>query len=55
MSLSKATQIALAYLLARPFPVIAILGTADGSHLAECLGSTEVNLSSAQIQWLRDG
>jgi aryl-alcohol dehydrogenase-like predicted oxidoreductase len=46
------TQIALAYLLAQPFPVIPILGTADSAHLAECLDSADIHLSSAQTAWL---
>jgi aryl-alcohol dehydrogenase-like predicted oxidoreductase len=48
------TQIALAYLLAQPFPVIPILGTADSGHLAECLGSIKLELTPAQVRWLRD-
>jgi aryl-alcohol dehydrogenase-like predicted oxidoreductase len=49
------TQIALAYLLAQPFPVVPILGTADSSHLAECVGSIRLELTPAQTTWLRDG
>jgi aryl-alcohol dehydrogenase-like predicted oxidoreductase len=49
------TQIALAYLMSLPFPVIPILGTADASHLAECLGASKLHLTAAQVGWLRDG
>jgi aryl-alcohol dehydrogenase-like predicted oxidoreductase len=46
-------QIALAWLLAQPFPVIPILGTTKLDHLADALGSTSVQLTAGQVQWLR--
>ena len=48
-------QIALAWLLAQPFPVIPILGTTRLDHQADALGALAVQLTAAQAQWLRDG
>jgi aryl-alcohol dehydrogenase-like predicted oxidoreductase len=48
-------QIALAYLMAQPFPVIPILGTSDEKHLADSLGSVKVQLTPQQAQWLKEG
>ena len=47
-------QIALAYLLSQPFPVIPILGTADREHLQDAVRATAVPLTQDQIDWLRD-
>ena len=43
-----ANQIALAWLLHRPFPVIPLLGTTNLEHLADALGAARVKLSAAQ-------
>ena len=43
-------QIALAWLLHQPFPVIPILGTADRQHLADALGAVDVTLTPDQIR-----
>ncbi|HEY7090549.1 MAG TPA: aldo/keto reductase [Tepidisphaeraceae bacterium] len=43
-------QIALAWLLHRPFPVIPILGTMNVEHLADALRACTVRLSAAQLQ-----
>lgn len=48
-------QIALAYLMHQPFPVVPILGTADHGHLADALGAAAVSLTPEQVRWLRDG
>lgn len=47
------TQIALAWLLSQPFPVIPILGTTQPDHLTEALGAAEIQLSPEQVLWLR--
>lgn len=47
------TQVALAWLLAQPFPVIPILGTTQPDHLREGLAATEVRLTEEQVNWLR--
>jgi aryl-alcohol dehydrogenase-like predicted oxidoreductase len=49
------TQIALAYLMCHPFPVIPILGTRRLNHLADAIGALDVTLSPEQIAYLRDG
>lgn len=48
-------QVALAWLMHQPFPVVPILGTADVDHLADALGSVEVNLTDEQVAWLENG
>lgn len=48
-------QVALAWLVCQPFPVIPILGTTDESHLADALGSDRVSLTDAQCRWLEQG
>jgi len=45
-------QIALAYLLNQPFPVVALLGTRDHDHLDDALGSSEIELSAEELQAL---
>ena len=42
-------QIALAWLLHQPFPVVPILGTHHPEHLREDLGAANVRLSSGQV------
>lgn len=48
-------QIALAWLLLQPFPVIPILGTSQPDHQADALDAVAVCLSPEQVQWLRQG
>ena len=48
-------QVALAWLQAQPFPVIPILGTSDGAHLKDALGTADVVLSESQAAWLETG
>lgn len=51
----SANQIALAYLIAHPFPVFPILGTMHPDHLADAMGALSIALTADQIGWLRDG
>ena len=46
-------QLALAYLLAQPFPVFPIVGTLDESHLTESLAAAQIRLTPAQVAYLR--
>lgn len=48
-------QVALAWLMAQPFPVFPIIGTTNPLHLTEFLGSTALHLTAEQARWLRDG
>jgi len=48
-------QIALAYLLAHPFPVIPVIGTSNPAHLEAACAATDIVLSPEDIHWLRDG
>jgi aryl-alcohol dehydrogenase-like predicted oxidoreductase len=47
-------QIALAFLLHQPFPVVPILGTSDAAHLEDALGSVNVTLSRDEITRLSE-
>jgi aryl-alcohol dehydrogenase-like predicted oxidoreductase len=47
-------QVALAWLLHQPFPVIPILGTGNVEHLADALGAGAVRLSPGQVRRLAD-
>jgi len=48
-------QVALAYLMNHPFPIIPILGTSSVDHLKDALGAADTELSADQVRWLRDG
>lgn len=48
-------QIALAWLMCQPFPVIPILGTTDATHQSDAIGATSLKLTAAQLDWLRNG
>jgi aryl-alcohol dehydrogenase-like predicted oxidoreductase len=48
----SANQIALAWLMHLPFPVVPILGTADPAHLVDCLASAKIKLSKKEVEWL---
>ncbi|WOO40727.1 aldo/keto reductase [Rubellicoccus peritrichatus] len=48
-------QIALAWLRHQAFPVIPILGTSKVENLKDAVGAANVSLSTAQVNWLRDG
>ena len=47
------TQVALAYLLHRPAPVIPLFSTSNPAHLAEAVAALDVELSEADVAWLR--
>jgi aryl-alcohol dehydrogenase-like predicted oxidoreductase len=47
-----ATQIALAYLISSPFPVIPILGTLNEDHLGDADAALELHLTPEQRTWL---
>lgn len=46
------TQIALAWLMHQPFPVIPILGTLNLEHLKDALGAANVSLSPDEVLWI---
>lgn len=48
-------QVALAWLLAQPFPVFPIIGALDLQHLAEDLTAPELTLTTADAAWLENG
>ena len=48
-------QIALAWLMAQPFPVIPITGTSNADHLKEAIGASQVKITPDQARWLREG
>jgi aryl-alcohol dehydrogenase-like predicted oxidoreductase len=50
-----ANQIALAWLLNQPFPVVPITGTSNAEHLAEAMAAVEIRLTAEQVARLRDG
>lgn len=49
------SQIALAYLLSQPFPVVPITGTTKLEHLTDALGATTFRLTDQQRAWLVNG
>jgi len=48
-------QVALAWLLNQPLPVIPILGTKNFDHLEDAMNATAIHLAPEQLRWLRDG
>jgi len=48
----SANAVALAWVLAQPFPVVAIVGTHSVDHLASSLDALEVPLSAEEVRWL---
>jgi 1-deoxyxylulose-5-phosphate synthase len=46
------TQIALAWVLAQPFPVFALIGPHTRAEMADCLGALEIELTPEQVAWL---
>ena len=48
-------QVALAWLMHQPFPVIPILGTLQYDHLTDALGAVGISLSPCEVQWLHSG
>jgi aryl-alcohol dehydrogenase-like predicted oxidoreductase len=52
---ASSNQIALAYLLAQPFPVFPIIGGTKPDHVRDSCGAAAVCLSEAQAAWLENG
>ncbi|OBZ14767.1 hypothetical protein A8L34_12740 [Bacillus sp. FJAT-27264] len=52
---ASGNQIALAYLLAQPFPVFPIIGGTKLNHLRDSCGAADVRLTPAQAVWLESG
>lgn len=48
-------QIAIAWLINHPFPVIPVTGTSNAEHLADTIGALDVKLTAEQVRWLREG
>jgi len=49
----SAVQIALAWLLHKPFPVIPIVGPHTQEELVSCADATAIKLTEAEIKWLQ--
>jgi len=52
---ATANQVALAYLLHQPFPIVAMTGTTSVEHLRDALRSPDIALTPEGVRWLRDG
>ena len=48
-------QLALAWLLNQPIPVIALTGTTSVAHLKENIGALAISLTPQQLRWLEEG
>jgi aryl-alcohol dehydrogenase-like predicted oxidoreductase len=48
-------QIAMAYVLAQPFPVFPLVGCANGAEYAANAAAFDVALSAAEVTWLEQG
>jgi aryl-alcohol dehydrogenase-like predicted oxidoreductase len=46
------TQIALAWVLARPYPVYAVVGPRSAEELQDCVAALELDLSPHELAWL---
>jgi len=51
----SATQIALGWLLHKPYPLIPVIGPRNMSELVDCLASASLQLSSEECTWLVEG
>ena len=49
------TQVAVAWLLHQPYPIIPLFGTTKPAHLSEILAATDLKLTPEQVHWLRHG
>ncbi len=49
------TQIAVAWLLHQPYPILPLFGTTKTDHLAEILRAPAIELTPDQVYWLRHG
>ena len=48
----SANAVALAWVLAQPFPVVAVIGTHRVEHLRSSLDALDVALSAEEVRWL---
>ena len=48
-------HIALAYVLAQPFPVIPLIGPRNLTELEDSLSALNIRLTAEQVKWLEDG
>ena len=48
-------QIALAYLMNQPFPIVPVFSTTQTEHLSETMSASSIQLSVEEVRWLRDG
>lgn len=51
----SATQIALAWVLHRPYPVVPVVGPRTPEELASCVRAGAVQLTPAELHWLETG
>ena len=49
---ASANAVALAWVLAQPFPTIAVIGPHSVEHLQASLGALDVSLSADEVRWL---
>ncbi|MFH1572021.1 MAG: aldo/keto reductase, partial [Gemmatimonadota bacterium] len=47
-----ATEVALAYLLHKPFPLVPVVGPRTPAELASCVRATELTLTRQELAWL---
>ena len=48
-------HVALAYVIAQPFPVIPLIGPRTVGELEDSLSALDIRLSSEQVRWLENG
>ena len=48
----SAVQVALAWLLHKPFPVLPVVGPRTEDEVASCVQATEIRLTGDQCEWL---
>jgi len=49
---TSAVQVALAWLLHKPFPLVPIVGPHSVDELASCIDATSLRLTEAEVKWL---
>jgi aryl-alcohol dehydrogenase-like predicted oxidoreductase len=52
---TSAAAVALAYVFHQPDYVLPVVGTTSEDHLDEALAASELELSTAQVEWLETG
>jgi aryl-alcohol dehydrogenase-like predicted oxidoreductase len=52
---ATADQVALAWVLAQPFPTFAVIGTRNVDHLAAAVEAVDIELSPHDVEWLDSG